>query len=174
MPCPHCAATATTEMIRRTLLGYRLFHCHACGRTCNVRTGTPLNHLQVPTDIVLPVVLWRVLRRLGVPVAIFINKIDRPGTQYERVLQSVSERLTPAIIPMGSTGEVGAHSARFEPYSAADADFTARLVDLLADPERDRLLAAKWPSLAPHCGGDLLEGGLGRSKQRLALSPPLC
>jgi hypothetical protein len=30
-----------------------------CGRTSNERTGTPFNHLQVPTDIALLVVLWR-------------------------------------------------------------------------------------------------------------------
>jgi len=48
MPCPYCAAPATTEMARRTTLGYRMVHCRACRRTCNERTGTPVNHLQVP------------------------------------------------------------------------------------------------------------------------------
>ncbi len=59
MPCPHCAASATTELPRRTALGYRTFRCRACRRTCNERTGTPFNHLQYPTDVVLLVVLWR-------------------------------------------------------------------------------------------------------------------
>jgi len=40
-------------------LGYRLFRCRPCRRTFNARTGTPFNHLQVPTDIALLVVLWR-------------------------------------------------------------------------------------------------------------------
>lgn len=35
-------------------LGYRLFRCRPCRRT-----GTPFNHLQVPTDSALLVVLWR-------------------------------------------------------------------------------------------------------------------
>ena len=56
MSCPHCAATATTVQSRRTALGYRTFRC---GRTCNERTGSPYNHLQYPTDLVLLVVLWR-------------------------------------------------------------------------------------------------------------------
>ncbi len=59
MLCPHCAATATTEQPRRTVLGYRTFRCPACRRNCNERTGTPYNHLQYPTDLVLLVVLWR-------------------------------------------------------------------------------------------------------------------
>jgi transposase-like protein len=65
MPCPYCAATTTTERARRTTLGYRVFHCRACRRTCNERTGTPFNHLQVPTDIALLAVLWRLRDKLS-------------------------------------------------------------------------------------------------------------
>jgi len=59
VPCPHCAATATVEQPRRTALGYRTFRCPVCRRVCNERTGTPYNHLQYPTDLVLLVMLWR-------------------------------------------------------------------------------------------------------------------
>ena len=64
MSCPHCAATATTERPQRTSLGYRTFRCSACRRTYNERTGTPFNHLQYPTDLVLLVVLWRLRYKL--------------------------------------------------------------------------------------------------------------
>ena len=37
----------------RTALGYRTFRCQACGRGFNERSGTPFNHLQYPTDVVL-------------------------------------------------------------------------------------------------------------------------
>ena len=86
-------------------------------------------------------VLMRALQRLQIPTLMFINKIDRAGAHDERVLQSIAEKLTPAIIPMGSTSGLGARSAFYVPYGAADADFTARLVDLLAD-HNDTLLAA--------------------------------
>jgi transposase-like protein len=59
VPCPHCAATAITEQPRRTALGYCSFRCPTCRRAFNGRTGTPYNHLQHPTDLVLPVVLLR-------------------------------------------------------------------------------------------------------------------
>ncbi len=65
MPCPYCAAPTTTEMRRRTTLGYRMFRCPACRRTCKERTGTPFNHLQVPTDIAVLVVLWRLQYKLS-------------------------------------------------------------------------------------------------------------
>ncbi len=86
-------------------------------------------------------VLMRTLQRLHIPTLIFVNKIDRAGGQYERVLQSVSEKLTPAIIPMGSARDLGTRGSDFTTYGAADVAFTARLADLLADHD-DALLAA--------------------------------
>src|SRR6476469_3582027 len=46
-------------------------------------------------------VLMRTLQRLKIPTLIFVNKIDRIGAQYERVLVNITEKLTPKIIPMG-------------------------------------------------------------------------
>ena len=64
MPCPHCAATSIVEQLRRTALGYRTFRCRSCRRIFNERTGTPYNHRQYPTDLVLMVVLWRLRYKL--------------------------------------------------------------------------------------------------------------
>ena len=50
MTCPHCAATTTTELTKRTQLGYRTFRCAACRRQFNERTGTPYTSLEFPTD----------------------------------------------------------------------------------------------------------------------------
>jgi len=86
-------------------------------------------------------VLMRTLQRLHIPTLVFVNKIDRAGAQYERVLHDIAERLTPAIIPMGTTGGLGDRSALYTAYSADDADFTSRLVELLADHD-DAVMAA--------------------------------
>jgi ribosomal protection tetracycline resistance protein len=86
-------------------------------------------------------VLMRTLQRLHVPTILFVNKIDRGGARRDRVLRAISAKLTPAIIPMGSTSGLGTRGARFTPYGAADATFTARMVDLLADHD-DGFLAA--------------------------------
>jgi ribosomal protection tetracycline resistance protein len=85
--------------------------------------------------------LMRTLQRLNIPTLIFVNKIDRSGAQGERLLRSIAERLTPAIIPMGAASGLGTRSTSFTPYGAADADFTSGLVDLLADND-DAFLAA--------------------------------
>jgi ribosomal protection tetracycline resistance protein len=85
-------------------------------------------------------VLMRTLQRLHIPTLIFVNKIDRGGAQCEGVLQDIAEKLTPAIIPMGSARDLGTRSPGFTPYGAGDVAFTARLADLLADHD-DAFLA---------------------------------
>ncbi len=65
MGCPYCQGDTTQELERVTALGYRLYRCRPCRRTFNERTGTPFNHLQVPTDIALLVVLWRLRYKLS-------------------------------------------------------------------------------------------------------------
>src|ERR1700704_4365793 len=42
-------------------------------------------------------VLMRALQRLRISTLIFVNKIDRPGANDERVLREMAEKLTPAI-----------------------------------------------------------------------------
>lgn len=78
-------------------------------------------------------VLMRALQRLHIPTLIFVNKIDRAGAQEDRLLQSIAEKLTPAIIAMGTTSERGSRDAQFMPYAADHAAFIARMLDLLAD-----------------------------------------
>jgi ribosomal protection tetracycline resistance protein len=86
-------------------------------------------------------VLMRTLQRLRIPTLLFVNKIDRAGAQDERTLSAVAEKLTPAIVAMGSVDALGTRGARFAPYTAADRAFTARLAEVLADND-DSLLAA--------------------------------
>jgi ribosomal protection tetracycline resistance protein len=86
-------------------------------------------------------ILMRTLRRLRVPTLIFINKIDRSGAQEDAVLHAISDRLTPAIVAMGSAEQIGTHSPRFTPYEAADPAFADRLTSVLCEHD-DELLAA--------------------------------
>ena len=65
MFCPFCRSESTGKRKRRTSLGYRTFFCRSCCRHFNERSGSPYNDLQVPTDIVLLAVLWRLRYKLG-------------------------------------------------------------------------------------------------------------
>jgi ribosomal protection tetracycline resistance protein len=85
-------------------------------------------------------VLMRALQRLRIPTAIFVNKIDRAGAAYDRTLQDIATRLSPAVVVMGNVQDLGTRRAQWVPFGAADEEFTARLTDLLALRD-DALLA---------------------------------
>ncbi len=94
MSCPYCAATVTTALNRRTALGYRMFRCRTCRRTSNERTGTPFNHLQVPTDVAVLVVLWRLQDKLSLRnvAEMFLT---RGFTFTHETVRAWEERLAP-------------------------------------------------------------------------------
>jgi ribosomal protection tetracycline resistance protein len=87
-------------------------------------------------------ILMRALQRRRIPTLMFVNKIDRPGADDERVLRAISERLTAAIVPMGTPGELGTRAAYFALSGADDAEFRARLAEVLA--ERDDAILASY------------------------------
>ncbi|AZQ32523.1 TetM/TetW/TetO/TetS family tetracycline resistance ribosomal protection protein [Streptomyces cyaneochromogenes] len=80
-------------------------------------------------------VLMRTLRRLRIPTLVFVNKIDRRGARYDAVLRALAERLTSAVVPMGTAQGLGTRDARFVPGLAPAA------LDVLADHD-DELLTA--------------------------------
>jgi ribosomal protection tetracycline resistance protein len=71
-------------------------------------------------------ILWRALQRLQVPTLLFVNKIDRAGADPERVLDEIEQRLTPAVVPMGSAAGLGTRAASFASFGAADDDLAER------------------------------------------------
>jgi ribosomal protection tetracycline resistance protein len=85
-------------------------------------------------------VLWRALQRLSVPTLFFVNKIDRRGAGYERLLRDIGGRLTPAIVPMGAVTGLGTRGAAFI-SSGGEETFGAHLAEVLADHD-DAVLAA--------------------------------
>jgi ribosomal protection tetracycline resistance protein len=86
-------------------------------------------------------ILMRALQRLRIPTLMFVNKIDRPGASDERVVQAISERLTPASVRMGTLREGGTRAAYFTLSAADDAEFRAGLSAVLAERD-DAILAA--------------------------------
>ena len=86
-------------------------------------------------------ILMRTLQRLRIPALLFVNKIDRPGADTERVLQAISERLGLMIIPIGSVRALGTREASFTPSGAGDDGFRGRLTEVLAEGD-DTMLAA--------------------------------
>ena len=65
MSCPYCQSCQTRKSSKTTDLGYAAYRCQNCRRSFNERTGTPFNFLEMPTDIVFQVVLFRLLFKLS-------------------------------------------------------------------------------------------------------------
>jgi ribosomal protection tetracycline resistance protein len=86
-------------------------------------------------------VLMRALQRLRIPTLVFVNKIDRAGARPERVVEAIAEKLTPAVVPMGTAAHAGTRDAGYVPSTGADARFAGRLAEVLAEHD-DGLLAA--------------------------------
>ena len=86
-------------------------------------------------------ILMRALQRLRIPTLMFVNKIDRPGASDERVVRAISERLTPAVVKMGTLRELGTRAAYFTLPGGDDAEFRARLSETLAERD-DTIMAA--------------------------------
>ncbi|MFC9941631.1 GTP-binding protein [Streptomyces pratensis] len=104
-------------------------------------------------------ILMRALRRLRIPTLVFVNKTDRAGARYGGVLADIAERLSPAVVAMGSTEGLGTRGARTRPFTEADPGFVTALTDLLTTHD-DGLLAAyvEGPAGIPY----------GRLRDRLA------
>ena len=114
-------------------------------------------------------VLMRTLQRLRIPTLIFVNKLDRRGAQYEALVKSIQEKLSAAVIPMGSTGALGTRDADFTPYGCDDAGFSCSLIDLLA--EHDDQLLATYVENENALSYDALRVRLAEQTQRALVHP---
>jgi len=81
--------------------------------------------------------LMRALKRLAIPTLLFVNKIDRPGADAERVLGEIAARLTPSVAAMGAVARIGTRAAAFVPANPPNP----ALAEALAEHD-DELLAA--------------------------------
>jgi ribosomal protection tetracycline resistance protein len=112
-------------------------------------------------------ILMRTLQRLCIPTLIFVNKIDRGGAN-DGVLQDLADKLSPSIIAMGTTGEMGTRRAAFTPFDTSDATFRSSLSDLLAEHSDEILTAYLEGEALPW---DRLERELQSQTSRVLVHP---
>jgi len=86
-------------------------------------------------------ILMRSLQRLGIPVLLFVNKVDRAGASPQRVLDELRTRLQLAVVAMNSVHAAGTQAVTVAPADPGDHGFRLGLTELLAERD-DRLLAA--------------------------------
>ena len=89
------------------------------------------------------VVIWRALRRIGVPTVLFLNKVDRAGANVARTLAQVQQRLTAHPVILTTVTGQGGHDARVRAVEL-DAD---PVVEAVADV--DDAVLARWSAGEP-------------------------
>ncbi len=114
-------------------------------------------------------VLMRTLQRLRIPTLIFVNKLDRAGARNDELVRSIGDKLTSAVIPMGSTSGLGTPGASFTSYGRDDAGFTFAMVDLLA--ENDDQLLATYVENENALSYDALRARLAEQTKRALVHP---
>ncbi|MFP3388106.1 GTP-binding protein [Brevibacillus sp. SIMBA_040] len=80
-------------------------------------------------------ILFSVLRKMGLPTILFVNKIDRPGAQSEMVIELIREKLTPNAFPLCQVEHAGMKNASIVEHRfdwAVDPDFMERCIELAA------------------------------------------
>ncbi|WP_225728107.1 MULTISPECIES: translation factor GTPase family protein [unclassified Nocardia] len=85
-------------------------------------------------------VLFRVLREMGLPVLIFVNKIDRAGARVTGLLDDIRTGLTRHVLPLTTVRESGTAHVRVRSKSPDDTVFQLEVAETLAELD-DSLLS---------------------------------
>jgi ribosomal protection tetracycline resistance protein len=67
-------------------------------------------------------ILMRALKRLNIPVVIFVNKIDRMGARYDELLAEIAPKLSIEVVPMGTVENLGRQNASFKINTCTKVD----------------------------------------------------
>src|SRR5262249_52707995 len=113
------------------------------------------------------VVIWRALRRIGVPTLLFLNKVDRSGADVDRALTQVRRRLTPHVVVLSAASGLGHADARVEPLAYDDG----RVVEAVA--ELSETVLAAWLAGQP-VASDEVHRAVRDGVRRDVLTPVLC
>ncbi|WP_410676918.1 GTP-binding protein [Amycolatopsis sp. cmx-4-68] len=84
-------------------------------------------------------ILFRAMKRRGLPFVIFVNKIDRVGARSDQLIAEIRSRLTPDVVPLGEPIGLGTRAARYEPYDRIPETVREDLIEVLADNDDEVL-----------------------------------
>lgn len=88
--------------------------------------------------------LVRAIRGSGIPLLIFVNKIDRTGARHESLIGEIAGGLDLRPLVMSNVADIGTRSASVRPCNIDDPAFVGEMLNVLAahnDPLIERYLA---------------------------------
>src|SRR5690348_1062136 len=84
--------------------------------------------------------LARAVRAAGLPLLVFVNKVDRLGARGEALLADLRRKLHLGVVPMTEATGIGARTAAVVRRDRRHPDWRAGVIDLLAETS-ERLIA---------------------------------
>ena len=73
-------------------------------------------------------ILFQYLERMGIPMCIFINKLDRIGADSGKVCEQIRKQLSPHIVLMQETVAEGGRDCRIRAYDRQEEPFTQQVI----------------------------------------------
>ena len=113
------------------------------------------------------VVIWRALRRIGVPTALFVNKVDRGGADVAAVVAQVRRRLTAHVVRLARPVAEGRPGREVVPVPLHDASVVEAVAEI------DDGVLAGWVDGEP-VPADRIRAALRRGIREGTLTPLLC
>jgi ribosomal protection tetracycline resistance protein len=113
------------------------------------------------------VVIWRALRRIGVPTVLFLNKVDRAGADVPATLAQARRRLTPHVVMLTAVDGAGRRDAAVRAL-CLDSDPVVEAVADVDDAVLGSWLAGRRPK--PRAIRRAIRHGVGRG----TLTPAVC
>ena len=102
--------------------------------------------------------LVRAVRAAGLPMLLFVNKIDRLGARGDALRAEIRHRLQLRVLAMNAPVGLGSRSATVVPYNREDAMWRDRAIDLLA--EADERVIAEFDRTGGHPSAAFLKTAL--------------
>jgi ribosomal protection tetracycline resistance protein len=113
------------------------------------------------------VVIWRALRRIGVPTVLFLNKVDRAGADTATTLAQARRRLSPHLVMLTAVTREGRRDAHVRPL-CMDAESVVEAVAEVDEQTLASWLAGRVPR--PSALRRAIRHAVGRG----ALAPVVC
>jgi ribosomal protection tetracycline resistance protein len=116
--------------------------------------------------------LARAVRAAGLPLLVFVNKVDRVGARGEALLEEMRRKLLLRVVPMNAAHGLGTREAAIVPHDRADPAWRETLVDLLA--ETDERVIAEFERTGGEPDTAFLEAALREQVASGAVAPIYC
>jgi ribosomal protection tetracycline resistance protein len=84
--------------------------------------------------------LARAVRAAGLPLLVFVNKVDRVGARGEALLDDLRRKLGLRVVAMNAADGLGTREAEIVPSDREDSTWQAMLIDVLAETD-ERVIA---------------------------------